>query len=238
MADSENPRLCRNVFVALLAIVGRRAAKAAAPQRNQGVLIVIAFSPSASVAASPVTPLPSASAQSRVCCMRRSWLTTARMAIIRQIALRHERIEDGIDLVARGAVANSFHSSAREYRAGQITDGAAERPRCGHRRVDARRFARKLCGLLLGARLAAPPQGPARRPRRGSASSSAAFRMLAQKFARIVLALTDLFAVIRVPRAIVDDVVGDAELDDRLRGKCLPVENSTAPREKAGPPCS
>src|SRR5689334_18219972 len=39
--------------------------------------------------------------------------------------------------------------------------------------------------------------------------------MLAQPFARVVLALADLVAVVRVPRAgFFDDVVGDAELDD------------------------
>ena len=39
--------------------------------------------------------------------------------------------------------------------------------------------------------------------------------MLAQPFAGVVLALADLVAVIRVPRArLLDDVVDDAELDD------------------------
>ena len=41
------------------------------------------------------------------------------------------------------------------------------------------------------------------------------FRMLFQVFARVVLALADLVAVVGVPGAgLVDDFVGDAEFDD------------------------
>src|SRR4029079_8649060 len=41
------------------------------------------------------------------------------------------------------------------------------------------------------------------------------FRMLAQEFARVVLALADLLAVVCVPRAgLLDDAVRDTQLDD------------------------
>src|SRR5215470_17690615 len=103
-------------------------------------------------------------------------------------------------------LATSFaRSSAREYsrRASSVT---------------ARAF-RGFAGLFVVVRrLAARPQSAGNRHAYRSANLrfdlGRDFRMIAEKFTRVVLPLADLLAVVRVPGAgLFDDVVRDTELD-------------------------
>ena len=136
----------------------------------------------------------------------------ARIALVGQLAARHQVIEQCAHLFARAALRDQplFQLGTRVFATRQQANGLRfQRDRQPSLGVLARRFGGR------GAARRRASTGMPTASRIFASISCAIVRVLAQIFARVVLALADLVAAVRVPGAgLLDDVVRDAQLDD------------------------